>query len=312
MPLHPRNRHPGRYDFDALKALLPDLIPFVRKNPHGTDSIDFANPEAVRTLNRALLKSYYGIAYWSIPPQFLCPPIPGRGDAIHNLADLLASSNQGTIPQGQGIRILDVGVGASCIYPIIGHHEYKWSFVGSEIDLIALESAQEIVNRNNGLMDAVKLKHQKSPLKIFDELLESSDRFDAVICNPPFHASKMEAQSGTRRKWENLGKSTQTPLNFGGQANELWCEGGELGFAQRMINESIRFGSQCFWFTSLISQSDHLPRVDTLLQRANVEEARILEMSQGQKKSRIVAWTFLTPPQQQEWQKSRWKITGSL
>ena len=305
MPLHPRNRHPGRYDFDHLKGLLPELARFVRKNPHGTDSIDFANPEAVKTLNRALLKSYYGITYWDVPPQYLCPPIPGRADSIHNLADLLASSNQGTIPRGASVRILDVGVGANCIYPLIGYHEYGWSFVGTDIDPVALDAAQEIAKNNPTLKGHVDLRLQKSPLQIFEGVLKDSERIDAVICNPPFHGSKNEALNGTRRKWQNLGKRTDTALNFGGQANELWCEGGELGFAQRMIHESIRFGSQCLWFTSLISQSDHLSKMDQLLQRAKVKDARILEMSQGQKKSRIVAWTFLSSTQHQDWQKSR-------
>ena len=58
-------------------------------------------------LNRALLKADYGIDFWDIPPNYLCPPIPGRVDYIHHLADLLARSNNNEIPRGPQIKALD-------------------------------------------------------------------------------------------------------------------------------------------------------------------------------------------------------------
>ena len=91
--LHPRNRHQGRYDFPTLIKSAPELKKFVIINPYGKESIDFASPEAVRVFNRALLKSFYGIAHWDIPADYLCPPVPGRADYVHFLADLLASGN---------------------------------------------------------------------------------------------------------------------------------------------------------------------------------------------------------------------------
>lgn len=96
--LHPRNRHQGRYDFPQLIKSTPELGAFVIINPYGKESIDFANPAAVRVFNRALLKAFYGIAHWDIPADFLCPPVPGRADYVHFLADLLAERNEGLIP----------------------------------------------------------------------------------------------------------------------------------------------------------------------------------------------------------------------
>jgi 23S rRNA (adenine1618-N6)-methyltransferase len=39
------------------------------------------------------------------------PPIPGRADYIHQIADLLATCNKKVVPTGADIRILDIGVG---------------------------------------------------------------------------------------------------------------------------------------------------------------------------------------------------------
>src|SRR5690606_29077932 len=136
--LHPRNRHQGRYDFPQLIKACPALEAFVIINPYGNQSIDFANPEAVRVFNRALLAQLYGIHHWDIPPGYLCPPVPGRADYLHGLADLLAEDHDGEIPRGAAIRALDVGCGANCIYPLLGHTDYGWHFVGSDIDPTAV------------------------------------------------------------------------------------------------------------------------------------------------------------------------------
>ena len=153
--LHPRNPHRGRYDFRQLIACSPELAAFVATNEYGDESIAFADPAAVKALNRALLKLTYGITGWDIPPQYLCPPIPGRADYLHYLADLLAAGNGGIIPRGKSVRVLDIGAGANCIYPLIGHREYGWQFVGTDIDPAALDNAQRILDANSGLSDAI-------------------------------------------------------------------------------------------------------------------------------------------------------------
>jgi 23S rRNA (adenine1618-N6)-methyltransferase len=113
--LHPRNKHRERYDFQALVTTCPELGKYVKLNVYEDESIDFANPKAVKWLNKALLKHYYNMEYWDIPTGYLCPPIPGRADYIHHIADLLAGSNNGKIPTGSRIKCMDIGVGASCV-----------------------------------------------------------------------------------------------------------------------------------------------------------------------------------------------------
>jgi 23S rRNA (adenine1618-N6)-methyltransferase len=262
----------------------------VINNPRGDSSIDFSNPLAVKTLNRAILKSFYDISNWDIPEGYLCPPIPGRADYIHYAADLLALSSEGKIPTGSNIRVLDVGVGANCVYPIIGHHEYGWSFIGSDIDKGALASAKAIVESNPSLRGAVELRLQSSPEKVFEGVLKRDEKIDLSICNPPFYASAREAQENSQRKSRNLG--TAQVRNFGGQAAELWSPGGEVEFIRRMIQESSRISSQCLWFSTLVSKVDNLKAIYQELRRVRVTEYREQMMSQGQKVSRIVAWTF--------------------
>ncbi len=304
--LHPRNRHRERYDFAQLSRSCPELAPFVAVNIHGDPSIDFADPEAVKALNRALLAHFYGVRGWDIPPGYLCPPIPGRADYLHHLADLLATCNGGQIPRGEPIHILDIGVGANGIYPLIGHREYGWRFLGSDIDGAALASAGRTLEANPGLAEAIHLRLQANPSHIFQGLLEKGETFDACLCNPPFHSSLREAGEGTERKWRNLGKSVSR-RNFGGQGRELWCPGGEGAFLGRMIQESARIPTQCFWFTTLVSKSSSLPGLRAALKQARVVDCRTLEMAQGQKKSRILAWTFLDPGQQAAWRAARWR-----
>jgi 23S rRNA (adenine1618-N6)-methyltransferase len=288
--LHPRNRHRGRYDFGELVRTSPELSRFVRPNPYGDTSIDFADPDAVRALNRALLKLCYGIEHWDLPAGYLCPPIPGRADYLHHIADLLGAAGGGRIPRGPSVRVLDIGVGANCIYPILGHQEYGWSFLGSDIDPGALAAAERIL-RANPCLDGIELRLQPSPGRIFQGLLREGEAFALSICNPPFHASPDEARAGTRRKLGNLGIGGAR-LNFGGRAGELWCAGGEAGFVRRMITESAEIPTRCRWFSTLVSKSSSLPGLRQALRQAGALDIRTLDMAQGQKQSRILAWTF--------------------
>lgn len=292
--LHPRNRHRGRYDFPALIASHPPLAACVAVNQYGDESVDFADPAAVRTLNQALLKHFYQIEQWTIPDGFLCPPVPGRADYIHHLADLLAEDNQGRLPQD--LTVLDIGCGANCIYPLIGYREYGWRFTGSEVNEEAMRAANAIIAANPGLNRGIRLRRQKDPQAIFQGTIHKNEQYHAVICNPPFHASASEARQGSQRKVRNLGLDKNAPLNFGGQQDELWCEGGEKAFISRMITESITFARQCVWFTSLVSRKENLPELWRALEEAGAVVVRTVNMAQGQKQSRFIAWSFMDKP----------------
>lgn len=287
--LHKRNKHKGQYDFQLLTENYPPLKKFVILNPLGVQTVNFFNPQAVKALNKALLISYYGIRYWDIPKGYLCPPIPGRADYIHYIADLIQPGEQTA-----NCRCLDIGVGANCIYPIIGQTEYGWTFVGSDIDPVSIENARKIVTCNPVLAHKIDLRLQKDNRKIFDGIIAPDDYFDVTICNPPFHSSREEAEDVTLRKLSSLKgeRVNKARLNFGGNANELWCEGGELRFLLNMISESQKFKNNCGWFTSLVSKEKNLDKLCAKLKAVNASEYKIIPMHQGTKSSRILAWRF--------------------
>ncbi len=284
--MHPNNIHNKSYDFRALTLAHTDLKSFVFTNKYGTETIDFSNPIAVLHLNKAILIHHYGLANWNIPDGYLCPPIPGRADYIHHLADVLTEESI----KGQ-IKGLDIGVGANCIYPILGAQLYQWKMVGCDIDKNAVIAAKNNVESNSKLLEKIEIRHQPNNSNLFEGIIKDGEYFHFTMCNPPFHTSKDEATKGTLRKLMNLGKSTELTLNFGGQANELWCNGGEALFLKRMIKQSVDFSKQVGVFTSLVSKKENLPKLIKQLNKLKATH-RIIEMSQGNKKSRILVWNF--------------------
>jgi 23S rRNA (adenine1618-N6)-methyltransferase len=319
--LHPRNQHRERYDFELLIAACPELEPFVQVNTFEDFSIDFADPAAVKMLNRALLKQYYNIDNWDVPAGYLCPPIPGRADYIHYVADLLSLANKGEVQTGKSIRCLDIGVGANCVYPIIGTHTYGWSFVGTDIDPIAIAAANKTIASSPHLTDLVECRLQTNPKLIFGGMLRKDEKFDIVICNPPFHASAEAAKVESLRKVNNLvqnkgmkpyskadatdnsvlriddvtrfkKKITQPVLNFGGTNGELWCKGGEAGFADDMIRQSQQIPKSSKWFSILISKQTNLKNIYATLDRSDAK-VKTMELGTGNKVSRVVAWSFM-------------------
>ncbi len=297
--LHPRNKHHGRYDLDNLVTCCPDLKSYIVKNINNETTIDFSSTEAVRLLNIALLKLYYQISFFEIPEENLTPPIPGRADYIHYSADLLSSLTFGEVPVGPEVRVLDIGTGASCIYPIIGQREYGWSFVATDIDQKALNNAKAICSKNENLTESISFRYQPNPRDIFFRAIEKGEKFHLSMCNPPFHRSEYDAMKGTERKNKNLHgaqEEKRNRMNFSGVSNELWCDGGEKKFIQNMIFESVRFKSQVIWFTTLVSKETHLKAFYAYLDKCKALEVRTIPMGQGNKTSRILAWTF-TPKQ---------------
>ena len=284
--MHHKNIHNVPYNFKELAASNPKLIPFVIISPQKKMSIDFANNEAVLQLNRAILINQYGLSDWSIPSGYLCPPIPGRADYIHHIADFLKDHSVKSKVKG-----LDIGVGANCIYPILGSRIYNWKMVGADINEVAITSATKNINATPDLKEHIEVRHQTDNGNIFKGIIKKGEKYQFSMCNPPFHASEKEANKGTKRKLQNLGLETNSKLNFGGQANELWCNGGEALFIKRMIKQSEEFKDQVTWFTCLVSKKDNLSKINKQLKKLNTTH-KTITMTQGNKQSRFVAWKF--------------------
>lgn len=309
--LHPRNPHRGRYNFEELMEVCKDLKKYVKINKSEELGIDFAVPGAVLALNKALLHSFYKIENWTIPKDSLCPPIPGRADYIHYISDILAKCNGGTIPVGKQVKVLDIGTGANCIYPIIGNSVYGWKFVGTDSESESVNNAKSILKANGNLAKNVKCRLQSSKSNIFNGIIKQDEKFDFTMCNPPFHSSLEEAQFATKTKLKNLSvdkkKKEKLVHNFGGQSTELWCEGGELSFIKQMIQESKTHAQSCYWFSTLVSKKENVELVEKELKKARVLEYNVVEMQQGNKLTRFFYWTHLTKKQQKEWKAEKWK-----
>lgn len=292
--LHPRNIHGIGYDFKKLTARNPALKDYIVLTPAGTESIDFGNPDAVFELNKSLLQKYYEIEYWSILKNSLCPPIPGRADYIHYLADLLAEDNNETVPKGKRVRIIDIGTGSSCIYPILGQRLYQWSFVATEIDINAIHHVQSILKNNPNLKNNIDVRLQENKENIFTGIIEKGEHFQAVVCNPPFFKSREDNWSKSTQKFHNLNKKPgAVPVqNFGGHPNELWCEGGERQFVRTMIYQSMEYKEQLGWITSLLSDKTNLKPLVAILEYHKAKEVKIIPMTQGNKTIRILAWKW--------------------
>ena len=182
-----------------------------------------------------------------------------------------------------------------CIYPIIGHRQYGWHFVGTDIDKVAVRAARAIIEANQNLRGTVIIREQNDPDHIFKGVVKSKERFDICICNPPFFNSSTQASKASSDKWKKLGieVAQENYRNFGGQRNELEAKGGEVGFITRMIEESKEFRNNIKWFSTLVSNKNSLPFIHKILRSIDVVESREIELERGQKKSRIVAWNFL-------------------
>ncbi|WNO60461.1 23S rRNA (adenine(1618)-N(6))-methyltransferase RlmF [Rheinheimera sp. MMS21-TC3] len=289
--LHPNNPHQGRYDLTLLCQKYPALTSFIQISPAGLKTINFSNPQAVQSLNAALLASYYQVNFWQLPEEYLCPPIPGRADYLHYAADLVSELPAVSHQTKSSIKMLDIGCGANCIYPILASRSFGWQVIGSDIDAKALQVAQTIINANKNLQQKITLRQQKQSQHIFQGIIQPNEYFSLTVCNPPFYGSAKEATAVNKQKWQKLGKPNQG-RNFKGSASELWCEGGELNFISNMIAESYLFSKQVGWFTTLVSQRQHHKPLLALLAKYNKVVIKQQKMQQGQKTSLLLAWRF--------------------
>ena len=281
--MHLKNKHNTKYDLDELSNVYPLLKEFIFTNKYQTKTIDFSNAKAVKSLNSALLKKHYQINYWEFSDENLCPPIPSRADYIHYLAEL--------IPQNKKeINVLDIGTGATCIYPLLGNAIYNWTFVGTDIDKKSIDNAKLIIEQNK-LEKQITFRLQKDKNNILKGIIKPNDFFNISMCNPPFYKSEEEALQASNRKLKNLNITTKE-RNFSGKANELWYKGGEKAFLHNYLYESSLYKEQFDWFTSLVSKKELIRDIKKSLKKLGASEIKVINMEQGNKISRIIAWRF--------------------
>jgi 23S rRNA (adenine1618-N6)-methyltransferase len=290
--MHAQNPYCDRYELKRLALHHPQLLDHIVLNPFGEETIDFSNSTAVYELNKAMLLMDFKVDNYELPMGYLIPPIPGRLDYLLHLQAFF--SKQFNIDKNTKLRGLDIGAGANGIFCVLGSQHFNWTMVGSECDAKAVEIASANMKHTKTLKENIEIRHQENKSFLFKNIIHSDEHFDFTVCNPPFHTSKEEALRGSQRKLSNLGREfdkKNVALNFEGQANELWCNGGEALFIKRLIKESVGYKNQVKVFSTLVSKSASLRPIKKQLTKtkANFE---VLSMDLGNKKSRILLWWF--------------------
>lgn len=279
------NFYKENIDFAALGREDPDFGKFLKSN----GQLDFSDPKSVQQLTKSLLKRDFHLDL-TLPDDRLCPPVPNRLNYILWLQDLLDTSSDmytDSYDPNRQIRGLDIGTGASCIYPLLGCAQRPlWRFTGTDIDDRSITFAKTNV-QINGLQNRIQLiqTKQQDPLIPLDEI--GCHSLDFTLCNPPFYTSAEDLISSASLKQ----RSPFTACT--GSETEMVCEGGEVSFVSRMIDESLQLRNQVQWYTSMLGKFSSLSKVIEQLKENKVDNYAVTEFVQGSKTRRwAVAWSF--------------------
>ena len=261
------------------------------KQPRASSwTIDWRDPAALRALTQTLLLHDFGLR-WDIPANRLCPTVTNRLNYIHWIEDLLEVGKNTKISsdsRSASVWGLDVGTGASCIYPLLGCKLHKdWKFWCTEIDSESIASAQRNVLRNQ-LQDRIHCVRAKERSDIFDPIFSQESApplFSFSMCNPPFF-----------EEGHNLPSTTATGQSA--QPTETHARGGEVAFVLRMYEESAKFPLRTVWYTTMFGKKSNFRRFLRILTRQGgprrVEKSTLV---QGRLRRWVVAWSFLPQPQ---------------
>uniref|UniRef100_V5E304 Uncharacterized protein n=1 Tax=Kalmanozyma brasiliensis (strain GHG001) TaxID=1365824 RepID=V5E304_KALBG len=249
--------------------------------------IDFQDAQAVRCLAQTLLLDDFGV-HASFSPSNLCPMIPNRLAYIALLNELLSWSlptwrllrHFQHQPLDSTVRGLDIGTGASVIYPALGVRCFpSWRFVATDIDRSSLEYAgKHVINHvDNGgrLSESIALVHVDAEDAFVPKLggakviggdagVLSESGFDFIMCNPPFYLSAEEMDRSAQFK--------KQPANAvcHGTRSEMVTTGGEVAFVRRMIAESLTTYN-VLWWTCMLGKLSSVIKLSSELKQLSKE-----------------------------------------
>ena len=181
--MHPRNPYSAPIGIAELARQFPDVCDHViSRSANGHIVYDWNAPGATYAVTRALLKRDFALD-WQQPPQFLCPPVPGRLNYLLWVEDLVLQD----AAAATSVCVADIGTGASAIFPLIGARRFGWSFIALDSSADALEHARANVDRNC-LQHLVSLRLVPHDGNIADALALHPS-ITHTMCNPPFFSS---------------------------------------------------------------------------------------------------------------------------
>ncbi|XP_066455727.1 RNA N6-adenosine-methyltransferase METTL16 [Eleutherodactylus coqui] len=283
--MHPRNRYKDKPpDFAYLASKYPEFKQHVNVGLSGRLGLNFKDPGAVRELTCTLLKEDFGLTI-DIPLERLIPTVPLRLNYIHWVEDLINfhDSDKTTIRRG-----IDIGTGASCIYPLLGATLNGWYFLATEVDDICYNYAKKNVEQNH-LADLIKVVKVPQKTLLMDALKEESGIiYDFCMCNPPFFANQLEAQGVNSR---NPRRPPPSSVNTGG-ITEIMAEGGELEFVKRIIHDSLQLKKRLRWYSCMLGKKCSLAPLKEELRIQGVPKVAHTEFYQGRTMRWALAWSF--------------------
>ncbi|XP_060092785.1 RNA N6-adenosine-methyltransferase METTL16 [Heteronotia binoei] len=284
--MHARNRYKDKPpDFASLAAKYPEFQRHVQVSLAGRVSVNFKDPEAVRALTCTLLKEDFGLQI-DIPLERLIPTVPLRLNYIHWVEDLLAMRD----PAGKAAVVwgIDIGTGASCIYPLLGATLNGWHFIATEVDDVCFSYAKKNVEQNN-LSDLIKVVKVPQKTLLLDALEQESEViYDFCMCNPPFFANQLEAKGVNSR---NPRRPPPSSVNTGG-ITEIMAEGGELEFVKRIIHDSLQLKKRLRWYSCMLGKKCSLAPLKEELRIHGVPKVTHTEFCQGRTMRWALAWSF--------------------
>ncbi|MCJ1370519.1 hypothetical protein MMC20_001732 [Loxospora ochrophaea] len=273
-------------DFSTLALQSPDFQKHLKSN----GQLDFSDPAAVKQLTKSLLKADFGIEI-DLPDDRLCPPVPNRLNYILWIQALLDTTSGRLTEQAdisQDVIGLDIGTGASCIYPLLGCQQRpNWKFIATDIDEKNMHYARQNILSNDLQSRIRPLPTTPSdPLIPLDALNLSHITF--TISNPPFYASTASLLASS------ASKSRPPHSTCTGSETEMVTPGGEVAFVSRMIDESAELRERVQWYSSMLGKRDSVAAVISTLKNKGAENWAVKEFVQGGGKTRRwgVAWSW--------------------
>ncbi|KAG9333948.1 hypothetical protein JZ751_009351 [Albula glossodonta] len=240
--MHPRNRYKDKPpDFAYLASKYPEFQQHVHTNLTGRVGIE-------------------------IPLERLIPTVPLRLNYIHWVEDLIGAQGEGESGPRRGI---DIGTGASCIYPLLGATMNGWFFLATEVDDICFDYAKKNVE-HNGLSDLIKVVKVPQKTLLMDALKEES----ALGVNS-----------------RNSRRPPPSSVNTGG-VTEIMAEGGELEFVKRIIHDSLQLKKRLRWYSCMLGKKCSLAPLKEELRKQGVSKVTHTEFCQGRTMRWALAWSF--------------------
>ncbi|KAK8206984.1 hypothetical protein IWZ01DRAFT_351626 [Phyllosticta capitalensis] len=263
---------------------------------------------------KPILKKDYDIEL-DMPEDRLFPT-PSRALYVRWIASLLNStdpswyenfdpeSSTQPCPRREEIAGLDIGTGASAIYPLLALRLHpQWFMYATEIDATSLRYAHDNLVANK-LDDRCRLL-QRTPTQPFMPDADKLGRqhLDFVMTNPPFFASVQEWQAslsgtGKEKPPDSVCTGARTEMVYEGEGQgegESGGGGGDYDFALRLYRESAQAEHvKAQWYSVMFGKKQSAQRFVAHLQTAQcLNFATFLLGAANRTRRWVVAWSWL-------------------